>query len=46
MLKTARLNVVGVTKGKKYLVVEFKNDYYSVMLDNGVMAIRHKTLFI
>ena len=45
MLKTVKLTVVGVTKGKKYLVTPHKKDYYNVMLDNGQMAIRHKVLF-
>lgn len=46
MLKTAKLTVVGVTKGKKYLVTPYKKDYYNVMLDNGQMAVRHKSLFM
>lgn len=45
MLKTAKLSIIGVTAGKKYLVTPYKEDYYNVMLDDGQMAIRHKTLF-
>lgn len=45
MLKTAKFSIIGVTAGKKYLVTPYKKDYYNVMLDNGQMAIRHRTLF-
>lgn len=45
MLKIAKLNVVGVTKNKKYLVKPKDSKFYELTLDNREKAIRHKCLF-
>lgn len=41
----AKLSVVGVTKGRLYDVCAETQKYYTIVLDNGDFAIRHKCLF-
>lgn len=48
MLVTAKFSILGLTKGKKYLVAgdsDFEKGLYKVRLDNGELAIRNKNIF-
>ena len=41
----AKLSVVGVTKSRLYEVCAEIQKYYTIILDNGDLAMRHKCLF-